>query len=141
LDYQHEATLRDVNLIPANPSKFAQMTQRFSVCLLLLAPLALGYMNGCDSVESPKPASEQQNSGQKLVELKRQRDDVRYEMQLRQEEMNEMETTAKRPGVVGVSKAWLERHNQLKEEVIRLKVKAHDLDLQIADLSSNQQAP
>jgi hypothetical protein len=33
----------------------------------------------------------------------------------------------------GVSNEWLERHNHLREEITRLKVKAHDLDLQMAE--------
>jgi hypothetical protein len=44
------------------------------------------------------------------------------------DEMKQMETTAKKPGVVGVSNQWLERHNQ----IIKLKVQVHDLELQIA---------
>jgi len=40
-----------------------------------------------------------------------------------------------KPGTVGVSDEWLERHNSLKEEIIKLKVKVHDLDLQIEDLA------
>ncbi len=46
-----------------------------------------------------------------------------------------METTAKKPGVVGVSDEWLKRHNQLKEEIIKLRVKVHDLELQIDALA------
>jgi hypothetical protein len=49
--------------------------------------------------------------------------------------MKEMEATVKKPGVVGVSKEWLERHNQLKEEIIKLRVKIHDLELQMDDLA------
>lgn len=47
-----------------------------------------------------------------------------------------MEASIKRPGVVGVSKEWLQRKNKLDEEIIELKVKIHDLDSQIAALTS-----
>jgi len=49
--------------------------------------------------------------------------------------MTEMERTARKLGVVGVSNQWLERHNRLKEEIIKLKVKIHDLELQIDNLA------
>jgi hypothetical protein len=39
--------------------------------------------------------------------------------------------------VVGATKEWLERHNRLKEEIIKLEVKLHDLELQI-DAVTNQ---
>jgi hypothetical protein len=82
-------------------------------------------------------SSEQQdnNRQQKLVELNRQKPDALYEIQLRQDEMKEMEATAKKPGVVDVTNEWLERHNRLKEEVIKLKVKVHDLELQLDSLA------
>jgi hypothetical protein len=48
-----------------------------------------------------------------------------------------MEATAKRPGVVGVSNEWLKRRDKLREEMIQLKVKVHDLDSEIADLSAS----
>lgn len=88
-------------------------------------------------MDSQRPASESQQHDrkEKLAELKRQKADAVYEIQLRQDEMKEMETTASKPGVVGVSNEWLERHNRLKEEIINLKVKVHDLDLQIENLA------
>jgi peptidoglycan hydrolase CwlO-like protein len=102
---------------------------RLSVFVLLLICLS-----GCDTADSQRPASQQDTKQQKLADLNRQKADALYEIQLRQDEMKEMEATAKRPGV-GVSKEWLERHNQLKEEIIKLKVKIHDLELQIDDLA------
>jgi hypothetical protein len=45
-----------------------------------------------------------------------------------------MEKSAHRPGIIGVSKQWLERHNYLQEQIVKLKVKQHDIDQQIADL-------
>jgi hypothetical protein len=115
----------------------SRMALRFYVCLLLLAPLSVGFVSGCGSVDSPRSASEQQKRKEKLVDLRRQKEDVLYEVELRQQEMDQMETSIKRPGVVGVSDEWLKRHDQLREEIIHLKVKLHDLDLQIADLSSS----
>ena len=96
-----------------------------SVCLI-----------GCSTVDSERSASTQQNAKQqKLADLNRQKADAAYEIQLRQDEMKEMETTAKKPGVVGVSDEWLKRQNQLKEEIIKLRVKVHDLELQIDALA------
>ncbi|MGB2662734.1 MAG: hypothetical protein WAK48_01945 [Candidatus Acidiferrum sp.] len=69
------------------------------------------------------------------MELNRQKADALYEIQLREDEMKHMGTTVKRPGVAGVSNQCLERHNQLKEEIIKLKVQVHDLELQIDALS------
>jgi hypothetical protein len=98
-------------------------------------------------MDSQRPASESQQHDRKdkLAELKRLRGDAVYEIQLRQDEMKEMETTAvptagksgnaSKPGTGGVSDEWLERHDGLKEEIIKLKVKVHDLDLQIEDLA------
>ena len=97
-------------------------------------------------MDAQRPASENQQHDrkEKLTELKRLRGDAVYEIQLRQDEMKEMETTAtptaskstnaSKQGTVGVSDEWLERHDGLKEEIIKLKVKVHDLDLQIEDL-------
>lgn len=99
--------------------------------------LLLVCLSGCD-IDSQRPASEQQDSKQqKLADLNRQKADALYEIQLRQDEMKDMEATAKKPGVVGVSKEWLDRHNQLKEELIKLRVKVHDLDLQIDSLGKS----
>jgi hypothetical protein len=111
------------------------LARRFITDLELLVLLAMGCVSGCNISDSPQKTPEQQKQQQGLADLKRQKDDVLYEIQLRQDEVNEMETAAKRPGVVGVSKEWLERHDRLREEIIQLKVKAHDLDQQIADLS------
>jgi hypothetical protein len=105
-------------------------TLRLSVFVLLLICLS-----GCDMADSQRPASGQDSKQQKLVDLNRQKADALYEIQLRQDEMKEMEATVKKPGVVGVSKVWLERHNQLKEEIIKLRVKIHDLELQMDDLA------
>jgi len=40
--------------------------------------------------------------------------------------------------VVGVSKEWLKRRDKLREEIIQLKVRIHDLDLQIAELTGSR---
>jgi hypothetical protein len=85
--------------------------------------------------DSQRPASGQDSKQQKLVDLNRQKADALYEIQLRQDEIKEMEATSRKPGVVGVSNEWLERHNQLKEEIIKLRVKIHDLELQMDDLA------
>jgi hypothetical protein len=104
---------------------------------LLLALLSLVCLNGCagDVASTTDPRSASEIKQQKVTELNRQKADALYEIQLREEEMKQMEAITKKPGVVGVSNQWLERHNQLKEEVIQLKVKVHDLDLQIDSLS------
>src|SRR6266480_4946315 len=100
--------------------------------LLMLAFLLC--LSGCEMAEQ-RPASEQNSKQQKLADLNRQKADAVYEIQLRQDEMTEMERTARKLGVVGVSNQWLERHNRLKEEIIKLKVKIHDLELQIDSLA------
>lgn len=108
------------------------MILRLSIALFLL----LMCMSGCDTLDSSQSTNRQQgDKQQKIADLNRQKADALYEIQLRQDEMREMETTARKPGVVGVSNQWLERHNRLKEEIIKLKVKVHDLELQIDDVA------
>jgi hypothetical protein len=104
-------------------------------------------LSGGGAMDAQRPTSEiqQRDRKEKLTELKRLRGDAVYEIQLRQDEMKEMETTASptagksgnvsKPGTVGFSDERLERHDGLKEEIIKLKVKVHDLDLQIEDLA------
>jgi hypothetical protein len=104
--------------------------------LLLLAGVMV-CLTGCDTVSpsDPRgsgPTSEQvEKQHQKLADLNRQKADAEYEIQLRQDEMDQMEATSKKPGVVGVSNEWIQRHDRLKEDIIQLKVKVHDLELQI----------
>jgi hypothetical protein len=105
---------------------------RLSMFALLLSV----SLSGCDTNDLQRSSSGQQESKQqKLADLKRQKADAIYEIDLRQDEMKEMETNARKPGIVGVSKQWLERHNHLKEEITKLRVKNHDLDLQIEELA------
>jgi hypothetical protein len=97
-----------------------------------LLVLLLMCLCGCDTNSTPGAMSEQRVSKQaRLAELNRQKADTLYELQLRQDEMKEMEATSRKPGVVGVTNGWLERHNHLKEEVTKLKVKIHDLEIRI----------
>jgi hypothetical protein len=107
--------------------------------LLVLGLVAPFTLSGCDDYQSgpQRPTSEQQQDSkqQRLAELNRQKADALYEIQLRQDEMKEMEATVRKPGIVGVSHEWLERHNRLKEEIIKLRVKVHDLELQMDDLA------
>lgn len=108
------------------------MTRGILFKSVLLVSLVMGCMISCNLNNPAKSATEQQSSEQKLADLNRQKDDVLYEIQIRQDEINEMETSAKKPGVIGVSHEWLVRRDQLREEIINLKVKAHDLDQRIA---------
>jgi hypothetical protein len=103
--------------------------------LSFIGLLLLLGIGGCDVASTTDPRPTIEIKQQKLVELNRQKADALYEIQLREDEMTQMKTTVKRPGVVGVSNQWLERHNQLKEEIIKLKVQVHDLELQIDSLS------
>jgi hypothetical protein len=104
---------------------------------LLPALLLLACLNGCagDVASTSDPRSASEIRQQKVAELNRQKADALYEIQLREDEMKQMEATTKKPGIVGVSNQWLERHDQLKEEIIKLKVQVHDLELQIDALS------
>ncbi len=95
---------------------------------LAVAPI----LQGCNSATAPCVQS-QDDSAQKIAALKREKDDTLYEIQLRQDEINQMMASAK--GAVGVSNEWLERKSQLTEKITLLQVKAHDLDLQIAALN------
>jgi hypothetical protein len=113
--------------------------KRFAFISLMAAALV-----ACNDPTSRDSQGLQQHAQQdatrkKIADLLREKSDALYEIQLREDEMKDMETTAykpgAKPGVVGVSDEWLQRHIQLKEEVIKLKVKVHDLDAQVADLS------
>lgn len=103
-------------------------------CLVLACCFLALMLTGC-GVQSP--SLDGQSRDQKLTELRRQRENALYELKLRQDEVDQMEATAKRPGVVGVSNEWLKRRDKLREEMIQLKVKVHDLDSEIADLSAS----
>ena len=50
-----------------------------------------------------------------------------------------MMASADAPGVVGVSTQWQVRKRELDEKITQLKIKAHDLDLQIAALTNSSQ--
>jgi peptidoglycan hydrolase CwlO-like protein len=108
---------------------------------LLLAAVIV-CLTGCDTVSPSDPrgrtTSEQADKQlQKLANLNGQKADAEYEIQLRQDEMDQMEATVKKPGVVGVSNEWIQRHNRLKEDILELKAKVHDLELRI-DAASKQ---
>jgi hypothetical protein len=85
-------------------------------------------LEGCNATPAPCTPS-QPDKLQQLSDLKRQKDDTLYEIQLRQGELDQMMATTK--GAVGVSHEWLERKSQLTEQITQLQVKAHDLDLQM----------
>jgi len=73
----------------------------------------------------------QQGQGSSLVSLTRERDDTLFEIQLRQAEIDQ--TMASVKGSVAKDHEWLEKKSELTEKMIQLQVKAHDLDLQIAE--------
>ena len=101
----------------------------FALCLAGVLPC----LQGCDAAPAPVPCvSVQPDKLARLGELKRQKEDTLYEIQLRQGELDQMMATTK--GAVGVSHEWLERKSQLTEQITQLQVKAHDLDLQMGDL-------
>lgn len=100
---------------------------------LSLAMVAVPGLQGCEAPATPCIQS-QDASAQQLATLKRERDDTLYEIQLRQDEIDQMMASVR--GAVGVSSEWLERKSQLTEKITQLQVKAHDLDLQIAALNS-----
>lgn len=86
-------------------------------------------LQGCQS--AAPPCVVQEGQGSKTPCLRRAKDDTLYEIQLRQAEIDQMMAHA-RTGV-GVSHEWLERKAALTEKITQLQVKAHDLDLQIAE--------
>ncbi|SRR5713226_7072235 len=87
-------------------------------------------LTGCQS-SGPAPISEK---SKRIEELTREKDSMQYELSLRQTEMSNMETSAKKPGVVGVSSQWLQRHNELKEKVTKLQVRLHEIDTELSAL-------
>ena len=101
---------------------------------LLPAIAVLVTLQGCDSSTVP---CVQQSSASQIAGLERQKDDALYEMQLRQDEVNQMMARVK--GAVGVSNQWLQRKSDLTEKITQLQVKSHDLDLQIAAASKIRQ--
>ncbi len=69
---------------------------------------------------------------EEIEKLSRGRDSVQYELSLRQKELDEMEATAKKPGVVGVSNEWLRRRDELKEKITALRVRLREIDNELA---------
>jgi hypothetical protein len=99
--------------------------------ILLLALTVPSLLQGCDAPAAPCTNS-QDASSQQLATLQRQKADAVYEIQLRQDELDQMMASVK--GAVGVSNQWLERKSQLTEKITQLKVKENDIDLQISAL-------
>ena len=101
-----------------------------SACVLVLCLAGVvPCLEGCNATPAPVPCVSQPDKLQQLSDLKRQKDDTLYEIQLRQSELDQMMASTK--GAVGVSHEWLERKSQLTEQITQLQVKAHDLDLQM----------
>jgi hypothetical protein len=98
------------------------------VCLCLVC---------CESAPPDTRASTPSGSTSKTQELISQRDSAAYELSLRQTELAEMEAVTKKPGVIGVSPQWINRHNELKEKIVALQVRLHELDGQLAAESKN----
>ena len=81
----------------------------------LLLAVMIPSLQGCD--DSARPCVQQsQSSESQLIALQRQKDDILYEMQLRQDELDQMMIRAK--GAIGVSNQWLERKSELTEKII-----------------------
>ena len=91
------------------------------MCVLVALP-------GCESAVAP--CDMRQGQGPSMTSIQREKDDTLYEIQLRQAEIDQMVANAKTG--VGVSHEWLERKAALTEKITQLRVKAHDLDLQLA---------
>jgi hypothetical protein len=102
--------------------------------LVLLLAIGIPALQGCDSAAVP---CVQQPSASQVATLQRQKDDTVYEMQLRQNELDQMMARVK--GAIGVSNQWLQRKSELTEKITQLQVKGHDLDLQIAAASKTGQ--
>ena len=95
---------------------------------VLVLMVLFAALPGCQTAAPPCVVQQGQDS--RIVVLQREKDDTLYEIQLRQTEIDQMMSNAKRG--VGVSHEWLERKAALTEAITQLQVKAHDLDLQIA---------
>jgi hypothetical protein len=79
-------------------------------------------------------ASCEESTDSKTEAIRKQLDSVNYELSLRRDEIAEMETVTKKPGVVGVTREWLRRHNELKEKMTSLEVRKEEL---ITELPAN----
>jgi hypothetical protein len=66
------------------------------------------------------------------TDLLKEQESVKYELSLRRQELAGMEATSKRPGVVGVSSEWLRRHNDLKEKIVKLQVRLHEIEYELS---------
>jgi len=110
------------------------MTQLVRVFVALFFAVVATAVQGCENPNTPC-VEQRQDSAQQLAVLQREKDNTLYELQLRQDEVDRMVAGTHAPGVVGVSDQWLGRKNELVEKITQLKIKVHDLDLQIAALS------
>jgi hypothetical protein len=92
---------------------------------------AVGLLHVQRSGASEPKSTLQQGQTSCIEVLHREKDDTLYEIQLRQTEIDNM--TANLKGSLGVSHEWIERKTNLTEKILQLRVKAHDLDLQLAE--------
>jgi hypothetical protein len=95
----------------------------------LMAALALA---GCEAPTQPTAPSQTVTNRSKTADLLKEQESVKYELSLRRQELAGMEATSKRPGVVGVSSEWLRRHNDLKEKIVKLQVRLHEIEYELS---------
>ncbi len=93
--------------------------------IFFVAVIGADVLRGCRV--SPSPSVQRQDSSQKPGQLRRQRDDVRYELLLRRAALDVMIVN----DASGFRKLNLTRKAELEEQIIQLEVKIYDLDSQI----------
>ena len=115
------------------------MTRSVRVLTVIFFGLTTIVLLGCEGHQSAPCVTQGQNPAGQLATLQREKNDTLYELQLRQNEVDKMMASADAPGVVGVSTQWQVRKRELDEKITQLKIKAHDIDLQIAALTNSSQ--
>lgn len=97
-------------------------------------PSVLVMLGAC----CPKTDLNSRQTAQRRVARERQSADLRYEINLREADLTEMEAemneALKRPGVVGVSPQWVQRRDALKDKITDLRVRQHTIDSELEDL-------
>lgn len=104
---------------------------RITCLIAITLAISLSALQGCQV--PAVPGTQQQPSASQLATLQRQKKDIQYEIVLRQNEIDQMIAAVK--GAIGVSNQWLLRKDELTEKITQLRVRQHDVDLQIEDLS------
>ena len=92
---------------------------------------ALIALAACEASTQPNARPQAVANSSKTADLLKEQESVKYELTLRRQELADMEAITRKPGVVGVSSEWLRIHNDLKEKIVKLQVRLHEIEYEL----------